>query len=366
MGDLNWTDDQWRKVKDAITDSFGNASVASAVLPLFGPLPGGAETVRNERLRETASFGEPLALDGDHDAANLNLVNVTVKVQLSSEQIADESLSNALLAFRRAGNILAQAQDRVVFQGHGRGGQDSAFVANAKPGIHKGLADPLTKKEEVAESGTKGPNFSEIDVDPDLDKTFPGANAKGVEVVTAVVKAIRRLENRGHSLPFACVLGNELFEAVQQPSFAFVLPSDRITPLLKGPLARSGQMDEKTGIVVSLGSNAVDVVVGTPPTVQFLQRTEEAKFLFRAYTRFALRIRDKEQPPFTGFTIASKEDSDAHLKALKSRLEVAQNAFEVATTAVTDAEAKIAKDAEAEAKAAEEAEENKNKEAGKK
>ena len=62
-------------------------------------------------------------------------------------------------------------------------------------------------------------------------------------------------------------------------------------------MLRSGKMNAKTGVVVSLGTNAVDIVIGTPPTAQFLQRTEDAKFLFRVYTRFALRIRDKEKPP---------------------------------------------------------------------
>ena len=52
---------------------------------------------------------------------NLKLVNLTVNVQLSSEQVAEEALSNAMLAFRRAANILAQEQDRVVFEGFARG-----------------------------------------------------------------------------------------------------------------------------------------------------------------------------------------------------------------------------------------------------
>jgi hypothetical protein len=46
----------------------------------------------------------------------------------------------------------------------------------------------------------------------------------------------------------------------------------------------------------------VDIVVGTPPTVQFLQRTKEGKFLFRVYERFVLRLRDDgTQPPVAGF-----------------------------------------------------------------
>src|SRR5688572_17826181 len=106
MADLNWSDAQWQKVNDAITEAFGRASVASAFLPLYGPLPGSAETVRNERLKEDDP-SKPLTvtLDSDHDAVNLKLVNITVKVELSSEQVADETLSNGLLAFRRAANI---------------------------------------------------------------------------------------------------------------------------------------------------------------------------------------------------------------------------------------------------------------------
>jgi len=294
MGDLNWTDDGWRKVKDAVTDTFGKASVASAFLPLYGPLASSAETVRNERLLDTDSFQKPLTLDGDHNAANLKLVNLTVRVKLSSEQIADESMSNALLAFRRAGHILALEQDQIVFEGHARKGKDSDFVANTV-GPQKGLADYDTRQ-----------TFTKLVVNPPPGGADAGINTTGLAVVSAVVGAIRRLEDDSHSTPFACVLGNELFEAVQQPSFAFVLPSDRITPLLKGPLLRSGKMDAATGIVVSLGTNSVDIVVGTPPTVQFLQRTKDAKFLFRVYVRFALRIRDKKKPPVAGFTIASK------------------------------------------------------------
>ena len=100
---------------------------------MYGPLPGGAEIVRNERLKQDdASTPPTVRLDGDHHDVNLKLVNLTVKVELSSEQVADETLSNALLAFRRAANILAQEEDRIVFGGFGQSprGQDSEFVVN--------------------------------------------------------------------------------------------------------------------------------------------------------------------------------------------------------------------------------------------
>jgi len=293
MAELNWSDAQWQKVKDAVTEAFGKANVASAFLPLYGPLSGSAETVRNERLQQDADASKPITLDTDHDAVNLKLVNLTVKVELSSEQVADETLSNATLAFRRAANIIAQELDRIVFDGFRRGPQrkDSKYVANTV-NEQRGLADLPARLD-----------FS----------SFAG---RGLAVVSAVVKAIHDLEDASNPGPFACVLGNDIFDRAYEPSNSLVLPADRITPLLKGgPLLRSGQMDPTTGIVVSLAGNAVDIVVGTPPTVQFLQRTENAKFLFRVYERFVLRIRDAAKPPVAGFTnhagaAAEKEEAD--------------------------------------------------------
>ncbi len=289
MAELNWSDAQWQMVKDSVTEAFGKASVASTFLPLYGPLAGSTETVRNERLVKDQSKPPTITLDGDHGTANLKLVNVTVNVLLSSEQVADETLSNALLAFRRAANILAQEGDRIVFAGYRPEDRDASFVVN-KVEPQPGLVD-LAIRLKSARSGL-------------------GTNSTtGQAIVSAVVEAVHTLEDEAHSAPFACLLGNELFDEAHSPTHNFVLPADRITPLLKGgPLLRSGKMEKNTGIVVSLAANAVDIVVGTPPTVQFLQRKEDAKFLFRVYERFALRIRD-EVPPVVVFTIARQTNT---------------------------------------------------------
>jgi uncharacterized linocin/CFP29 family protein len=295
MAELNWSDAQWQKVKDGVTEAFGKASIASAFLPMYGPLPGSAEIVRNERLVQDDSFKPPtIRLDGDHPGVNIKLVNVTVNVELSSEQVADDALSNALLAFRRAANILAQEQDRIVFEGFGQVPQaeDSEFVVN-KVDPQSGLADTFARQK-----------FSTLAPPPPGDV--------GRLVVKAVVQAMTKLEENFHPGPFACVLGNQLFEGVHDPTAALVLPADRVTPLLKGgPLLRSGKMPSRAGIVVSLAGHAVDIVIGTPPTVQFLQRNAAAKFLFRVYERFALRIRDAKRPPVAGFRIKLAENEAA-------------------------------------------------------
>jgi len=287
MAELNWSDTQWQKVKDCVTEGFSKASVASAFLPMYGPLPGSAEIVRNKRLSQDNSKPPTIRLDSDHPDVNVKLINVTVRVELSSEDVADDTLSDALLAFRRGANILALEQDRIVFEGFGQTprANDSVFVVG-EVDPQRGLADLPARRR-----------FFGLDIPP-------AGTSLGQVVVSAIVRAISKLEENMHPGPFACVLGNELFEAVHDPTAALVLAADRVTPLLKGgPLLRSGKMASRAGLVVSLAGNAVDIVVGTPPTVQFLQRKEDAKFLFRVYERFALRIRDAARPPVAGFRI---------------------------------------------------------------
>ncbi|MDW6025078.1 encapsulin [Mesorhizobium sp. BAC0120] len=283
MAELNWDDAQWQKVNEAVKDGFSKASVSSQFLRHYGPLSGSAEIVRNEIFGPIVGGGV-LTLITNHPSVNRQLVNLTTNVELSSEQAAEETLSNAVLLFRRAGNILAQEEDRIIFAGfhRGSGQEDSQFVANnVEP--QDGLADLPTRR-----------NFNPL-INP---------ATLGNDVVEQVVNAVGLLEDRFNPGPFACILGNRLFEEVHRPTPNLVLPADRITPMLKGGfLLRSGQMDAGTGVVVSQAGDTIDVVVGTDPVVQFLQRTGQARFLFRVYERFVLRIRDQNQAPVTGFRI---------------------------------------------------------------
>ncbi len=153
MAELNWDDAQWQKVNEAAAEAFNKASVAGAFLPMYGPLAGSAEVVRNERLQlqvqeDITSTQLTVTLDKDHASVNLKLVNMTVNVELSSEQVADETMSNALLAFRRAANILALEQDRVVFAGYLRGfvSENSKIIVNTVS-PQKGLADLFARRD---------------------------------------------------------------------------------------------------------------------------------------------------------------------------------------------------------------------------
>jgi uncharacterized linocin/CFP29 family protein len=302
---LRWSQAQWDLVNNAITESFAKASVVSTpgFLPSCGPLAESAENVRAQRL--LASLGvrapaKPQVSVTDDDT--LRLFNLRVLVQLLSEQVADDSLSSALLAFRRAANALAQVEDDLVFNGYG---DDAA----GKP--RKDLRDKLTQlaafpalidPEVVANKPGDRPGLIYADKPaPDTADDIIASNGRrqksqlsmGEHIVQEVACAIGDLERDSHPGPFACVLGTNAFVAVYTPTNSMVLPADRITPILNGPLLRSGRMVRDHGIVVSLGGNDIDIVVASPPKAQFLQVTDDAKYLFRVYERFVWRIKDR-------------------------------------------------------------------------
>jgi uncharacterized linocin/CFP29 family protein len=329
MAEIGWSDAQWAKVNNAVTEAFGKASVAAAFLPCYGPLKDSAEYVRDEHFTDTLPTVKVA------DSTTLKLFNLTVKVELSSEQVAEEALSSALLAFRRAANTLAQVEDDVVFNGFNSYAArlaKAAFERNInqlhelKMGYRQHAADAmaaaadskaaaaeaqaasvahkqLQEAERAAQLARTGlvvvgdyedsMGLATVNAVPARVAVKAKADDVGQTLVRAVVAAIADLEDGSHPGPFACILGSNVFEGAYTPEKnSLVLPADRITPLLNGPLLRSGQMDKETGIVVSLAGNDIDIVVATPPKVQFLQVKEDAKYLFRVYEKFVLRIKD--------------------------------------------------------------------------
>jgi uncharacterized linocin/CFP29 family protein len=297
-----WSEAQWQRVNAAVAEEFGKACVSGAFLPCYGPLAGSAEAVRNEQLTDMG------ALVSVSDDTTIKLFNLTVNAQLSSQQIADESLSSALLAFRRAATTLALTQDDVVFNGYSSSAkQEKQESARRSPGtaadltrVERVVANDPGEAKGLAAAATSTPWARSASGDPPPTTT-------GNELVATIATAIVELEREGHAEPFACVLGHHLFVEANRPETGLVLPADRITPMLKGgPLLRSGVMPPDRGIVVSLAGNAIDIVVATAPCVQFLQVGADAKSLFRVYERFVLRVKDAQSPSVRSFKLLQK------------------------------------------------------------
>ena len=72
-----------------------------------------------------------------------------------------------------------------------------------------------------------------------------------------------------------------------------MLPQDRIILFLGGgPLFRSSTLPARSGVVVALGGVPVELVVAKDMSLQFLQVTDEPRYLFRVREKIALRIKE--------------------------------------------------------------------------
>jgi uncharacterized linocin/CFP29 family protein len=261
---ISLTDQQWQQIQQTVHDEAHKARVAAQFLPLYGPLPLDAVTVPRQDLKPEDHEGEWRLHIDEH--AVLNISTIAVNVYLNSQQMAQPDLMSALTLFRRAANIIARVEDAMIFQG-----APGASIVN--PPVYK------------VTGGTPDRGLLVPPVGPEI-KT-------GQELVTAIARGIATLEDQGYLAPYALALGDDLFVTAETPDKdSMVLPSDRIRPLIGGPLVRTGTLPANAGVLVSLPSNLVEIVVATDIGVRFLQITPEPRHVFRVSERFVLRIKD--------------------------------------------------------------------------
>jgi uncharacterized linocin/CFP29 family protein len=290
-----WTEDQWSLVRKTVAEEAQKARVAAQFLPLYGPVDPTAVAVPNFRLSTAARPGPPLPpppprrLEVDSTPGTF-LACIEVQVALANREMADPELGAALAMFRRAAAYVARVEDALVFNGQPgpdlppRGGLVAGVgVWNVTAGgVQDGLLPPIAA----------GIMLAPVVAPPRVGCPIP-FGPTGHDVFNAVVAATNGLETGGHPGPFACVLAPLLFAEVCTPNPSFVLPRDRILPLLEGgPLLRSSTIPPGFGVVLALGGSPVELVVAHDISVRFLQTTLEPRCVFRVSERIVLRIKE--------------------------------------------------------------------------
>lgn len=272
---LQWSDEQWNRVRQVVYEEARRARVAGSFLPLYGPLDPSASTVAREVLHAPSPIGHGFTVN---DTDTLKLSTLQSKVYLRGAQVADPNLESALIAFRRAANVVARLEDELVFGGQKGPGDGPKSMGQS----HKLSPDQC---QVLGGQETEGL----------LNAVPPGISVTGEELVRMVSNAIGTLESRSQLGPFACVLGHDYFVAAQTPAASMVLPQDRIIPLLGGgPLARTSALPDKCGLVIALSGAPIDLVVASDINVGFLQVTLDPWYVFRVYEKIVLRVKQRE------------------------------------------------------------------------
>lgn len=272
----------WAQIRQVVHDEALNSRVAASFLPLFGPLPSDTQAVPLNSLGYFPKNSESQHLAVD-DYTTMRLATLSVNVGLKNAQLADPELTSALLMLRRAANIVARLEDAIIFRG--------------QEGVGKGpkSIDDTTTHIKPVYSVTGGGAYQglfDFGLEQHVNIPDPG---DGPMVFSKVVEAIQTIEKAGHYGPFACVMGDGLFNAVTRPiANSMVLPRDSILPFLDGPLLRSSAIPNDCAIVVSLQGAPVEIVVPSDISVRFLQTTTDAEHVFRVQQKFVLRVKETD------------------------------------------------------------------------
>jgi len=311
LANLGWTEDQCNRIANTVTEEAQRARVTAQALPCVGPEDRSTLAVPRlalgTRLNPTPPPPARLVTNSEPE---LYLTRISVNVYLRSHEVADPSLSAALLMFRRAANVIARVEDALVLYGRRSAtvnptvssqlnrtvsGVPQVFEITQDTHNVSGLYPLLMGPTPVGELPAIARNRVALPLP--LPRAFrANVNRRGGSlgdgVVNTIVAAINSIENAGYGAPFACLLGTTLFEAICTPATTLVLPRDRVLPFLQGPLLRSSELGATEGVVISLSGAPVELVMASDVHVRFLQQTLEGRLAFRVSERVAVRIKD--------------------------------------------------------------------------
>jgi uncharacterized linocin/CFP29 family protein len=276
--EIPWGDATWSRIECAIQDEVRRVTVAQRFLPLTGPRPE-ATTVPADPIRRDGAGR--LVLD---EAAVSPLCEIWTEFALTPQQVAEEErLMKARTLAIRAARLVTLAEDALIFDGR--------RALTAYPLLKDGIVrhrsgPPAASLPELARTGEGVETLEPVTRTRDL----------GRAVLRAVERGYAKLQDRGHYGPYALVLSTRAHAAVlAPPDGTFIFEADRLRSLFARGLFGTGTLPDEAGagaLLFSLGGESMDLVIGRPATVSFLQEDDDGKYRFRVWKRFAFRLRD--------------------------------------------------------------------------
>jgi uncharacterized linocin/CFP29 family protein len=337
---LPWSADVWKRLDTAVRDEMHRARTAAKFLPAVY-VPAKTLTVPSDTI---ATSQNQLTVD---EGATTRINEYWVEFTMTPAQVEHEAALEAAMAHgsgtstgitlaTRAANILAQAEDTIIFQG-ANAFQSPLFtnpnttVTNRGQPLDLGLANIVLA---TPPQQPRLPNpFQIIPVHPASQSGYQG------NTVGAVAQAYSILQLLGQYGPYALVLHSAPYADTHTPlPTTLILPADPIQEFTTAGFFGTGTVPPWsvapggpptgglppppppsggggggsssssssgggglqvlfTGILVSIGGNTMDLVRGTlhpehDVVVAFEQKDINGNYRFRVVERFALRLKD--------------------------------------------------------------------------
>lgn len=273
---LPWGGEIWQRIDRSVQAESMQTTSASAFLPRVVPMPGALTVDSDATLLDTPQLSI-------NEAATLPLIEVWVEFALTPQQVEREmEINTACTLARRATNVLIQATDLLIFQGQAAVTGDPLFTAR-RVRVRSGPAG--TGLVDVVQGA--GSQILEV---PAVDAA---SHRFGDRTFEAVTEGCARLVGKGHYGPYALILHTIPYADTFAPlAVTLATPASLLEPMAGAGFYGTGTLPTLTGLLIAVGGNSMDLVVGRDATTTFLQQDAEGKYVFRVYKRFALRVKD--------------------------------------------------------------------------
>jgi uncharacterized linocin/CFP29 family protein len=305
---IPWSHDVWERIDHAVATEVKRTRIGARFMPLR-PVPPKTTSVPTDSYQFS---GGVFNVD---EGATIRLNEYYVEFELTPQQVDQEEgdfkdlgHSTAVTLATKSANALALAEDLIIFQGQNAITGTAPFTAGLvqtlggnKPADTGLLNFPIGGTEPgqgplTPEPGPTIPVINVAELNPAMGGVIYGPNT-----FEAVADGYAQLQDAGQYGPYALVLETIPYADTFAPLPAtLTLTADRIKPLVTAGFFGSGTLPPNQrppqapyyGVLVSLGGNTMDLVVGAPPVTAFLQEDTTGNFRFRVLQRFALRVKD--------------------------------------------------------------------------
>ncbi len=341
---LPWSPEVWNQIDQATHEECKRTKVTAKFLPTYKPISPVEMTAPSEIIQ---TAGRTFSIN---EAEIIPLIELWVEFTLTLQQVErEEELGTAMTLAVRAANLISQAVDVTIFGGREAiepGGKQHPLFRENTIQMRSGPAEPgLLNAPEL---NPEDPDFQIVPVLPHDPQETP--QRYGENTFVAVEDAYRRLQrgsrmqddpstediyghlprrtglSQSHYGPYALVLHTEPYTDTYAPLPATLLmPGQRIQQLVQWSLG-TNTLPPFTGLLVSLGSSTMNLVVGMEATTAFLHEEPDGLFRFRVYERFALRLRDPTAVMLLKFEVPSNrgngnsEHSDTAIYRITGRV----------------------------------------------
>jgi uncharacterized linocin/CFP29 family protein len=268
--DKIWNDQIWSDIDKAVREEVGRIRVAQKVFPTT--LVNNVLPVAANRLLGGAG-GAVLRPDEDNFQP---FIELSIEFVLTQAQVdGEENMRLARSLARRAASALASAEDRILFLGNA-----------AVPAV-SGAGVTITNLTHVQ------PGFVIEAINTTaVPRSAPWPGLLG-NILAAVATGIANLNSRAQPGPYALFLSPGRYgQTFEPPRSQLLAPGDQLIHVVTSGLYMVNGIDNDFGILVSLGGEPTQIVLGLDATTALTYTDPQGGYHFRTFERIQLVVRD--------------------------------------------------------------------------